>query len=237
MKNIKVIKKALETDEQFGEETTWSNDDLEDSNEETFPVTMISEDTAKLAEAEVGAKITNETEGNYGYGGMYEFDDGTEYYIFDNYEDAENCAIDTVSEMIQEPDMFRKEFLMQHINTESLNRDLWMDEENNFYDMYNEMSDEELQEEIEYDGISEFDREDVIQGLVDEKSNSFDAESYLEEIYGENWMSEAGFVMNYIDYAEATKDAVDTDGVAFFLAGYDGDEIELSNGGCMFRCN
>jgi hypothetical protein len=233
MKNIKAIFKKISED---------MNDFVGDENDgDSYPVTMISEETLKLAEEEVQARVTNEMDGNYGFGGMYEFDDSSEYYIFDSYDEAEQVTVQYVREMMNEPDMFSPSFMNQYINTQKLTKDLWFEEENYFYDMYNEMSDDELIEAVELsDGeYSEdtFDREDAIQELVDKRGEMFDGVEWLEEIYGSNWMSEFKNIEWYINYDEASEDAVNIDGVAHFLAGYDGDQIDLANGGCMFRTN
>ena len=45
-------------------------------------------------------------------------------------------------------------------------------------------------------------------------------------------MEIAGF-----DSEEAAENAIRTDGVAHFLASYDGEEIELDNGNVMYRVN
>lgn len=253
MKNIKkiktsLLKKSVDMNDFVGDENEF------DTDEEVYPVTMISEETAKLSEQEVGMKITNETDGNYGFGGMYEFDNGAEeYYIFDSYDEAEQVAVQYVREMMNEPEMFNMDFLRGYIDNEKLTRDLWYDEQNYFYDTYNEMTDEELKQAVGFeepdtdyydeaeslmeDEIVEFDREDAIQELIDEKESTFDGVEYLEDIYGSNWQSEFSNIENYIDYDEASEDAVNIDGVAHFLAGYDGNEIDLPNGGVMYRYN
>ena len=178
-----------------------------EEQEETFPVTMISEETAKLAEQEVDGKITDEHEGNYGYGGMYEFDNGaSEYYIFDNWDDAESCAVKQVYEQLSdEPELFTQSWLQNHVDEEKLERDVLMDMEEEDENYYNE---------------------NYPNNII----------GYLTDMYGD--LESSGINLNnYIDINSASQDAVDTDGVAHFLAGYDGDEIELSNGGYMYRYN
>lgn len=200
----------------------------------------VSDETLISAQLELSAMIEEHL-----YENVFSIDGG-EYMIFDTYEEAEQVAIDRLKDDIEyEPELFTPGFLENHIDREKLTRDLSSDKENMLYDDYNYMSDEELKEEAgiesvdDFDEIGEveFDKDAVVEQLVEQRMQEFDGVEWLEEMYGSNWYSEFKNIKYYIDEESAAQEAVNVDGVAHFLSTYDGNQVELDNGGVMFRTN
>ncbi|MCK5015270.1 MAG: hypothetical protein KAS66_15775, partial [Candidatus Omnitrophica bacterium] len=81
---------------------------------------------------------------------------------------------------------------------------------------------EKVQED-KYDEIYE-ELDDPVQYFVEDHAT-----------YSMETLMDASFIS--IDEREAAKDAVDTDGVAHFLAGHDGNEVELDNEMVMYRAS
>jgi hypothetical protein len=78
-------------------------------------------------------------------------------------------------------------------------------------------------------------KDEAVEERTDEDLD--DPMEYLEGIYGKGDALKEAIRIGRIDYDEASQDAVDTDGVAHFLASYDGDEVELPNGKVAYRTN
>lgn len=223
-----------------------------------------SEKQRKLAEKEVGAEAINNFDDQRG--NIVSFDDGTEWLIFDSHDEAEMACVDYVREELEdEPSLFTQSWLENFVTITDTDRRIMANEEADF--RVRDMNDEELIDEAdlrdEYDEIQEkIDEyeekdkdtsalEDKLEKLVDEARDQL-----LEKIYDE-WYEgledpiqflceEQGIYSRddllkqswiQIDIDEAAEDAVNTDGVAHFFAGYDGNEVELSDGTVMYRTN
>ena len=82
-------------------------------------------------------------------------------------------------------------------------------------------------------------REKVQEDKYDEIYDELDdpVQYFVEDhaTYTMETLMDASFIS--IDEREAAKDAIDTDGVAHFLAGHDGNEVELDTGIVMYRTN
>lgn len=227
-----------------------------------------SEKQRKLAEKEVGAEAVRSYDDMRG--NIVEFDDGTEWLIFDSYEEAEQACIDYVEEMLdEEPEMFSQDWLRQFTSFSDTDRRMIADDLVGEYpseirdeddghrlaeeaDMLDEL--EEIEEKIdEYedagkdanklmdkkeillDHAEETVRETMYDDYYDRLDNPFRCLVEEEGIYSaEDFWKQFGYV---IDTREAAEDAVNTDGVAHFFAGYDGNEVELSDGTVMYRTN
>ena len=80
--------------------------------DEFEPVGELSAEQRRKVEDKVGSKIVGVHDGNYGYGKIYEFENGEEWYVFEDGEKAEEIAKMIVEEELREdPDMFNKDFI------------------------------------------------------------------------------------------------------------------------------
>lgn len=157
-----------------------------------------------------------------------ETEDGAEYEVYDNYEDAEREAIKRVErDLDDDPSMFSQEWLQNHAYISDTDKRIIAGEEADARLDGEEFENDE-EREAKYDEIYE----EVHQKLKDDPHDYFVNElgAYSDEDY-----YKASFVQ--IDTREAARDAVQTDGVAHFLNHYDGNEIEMEDGRYAYRTN
>lgn len=189
-----------------------------------------------------------------------------EYLMFDSEDDAEAFAKERVEEDLEEnPDLFEPNWLQGHIDMERLKNALEDDVsefQRNYYNDIESESDRNWQnrcvaELIQLGKLDEDDfmgedgelkditpeLQDKINDAIDEAVDEYtdeqmdDPVGYLEELYSKDEAMKKAIELGGIDYDEASQDAIDTDGVAHFLASYDGNEIELPNGRVAYRTN
>jgi hypothetical protein len=178
-----------------------------------------------------------------------------EWLIAEDYDAAERVALNKVEEDLRnEPELFTPSWLEGHIDKDYLRDQLYDDVLNYNYDYYVDIADEDDDEFInrqrlelyEGDYITEeeakdpnFDTTDAIEKAAEDKTqeNLEDPLDYFREIYNENEALEQAIKIGRIDIEAAAEDAVSIDGVAHFLSGYDGNEIELSSGAYAYRIN
>lgn len=181
-----------------------------------------------------------------------------EYLVCDTYDTAEELAVAVVTQDLeQEPELFNQTWLSNHIDVDRLRDDLMSDVLNvRMEDLHNQADNdlEGLAEELgldleDYRSEPEVDEDgDETEGEIDEealRSAVDDAiETYAEKLAEDEladpvaYLEELGsedMLKNYLDVDAAAQDAVDTDGAAHFLSGYDGNQNDLSSGGCYFR--
>jgi len=225
---------------------------------------MSSDIDFKLVEKEVGSKIKskNEVENN---GFELEFKDGTEYLVFPSYDDAESYATTRVSDDLEnEPEIFSQDWLGSFIDKDNLKDQLWDDVHSSNDSYWNDIKDEDDEEYqnrqiaelveggfldegdvknekgklIKEDKLDQEKIDSAIENAINDKTDEDleDPMEYLRDIYGDDASKEA-IRIGGIDYAEASESAIITDGVAHFLSGYDGNEIELENGNVLYRTN
>jgi hypothetical protein len=180
--------------------------------------------------------------------------------VCDVYETAEDLAMALVTQNLEdEPELFNQDWLSNHIDLDRLRGDLMDDVRNRRIDDLNDQADRDLEgtaeelgldlddyraePEVDEDGDEvegEID-EDALQSAVDDaietaaekqaEDELADPVEYLKELGSEDMLKD------YIDVEAAARDAVDTDGAAHFLNTYDGNQNDLSSGGCYFRTN
>ena len=88
----------------------------------------------------------------------------------------------------------------------------------------------ELKEGIDIDDL----KEEFIDLLVENAGNAVD---YCGDNYGWDWVAEMASQHNLIDMDEVVEQCIYEDGIAHFIARYDGEEIELENGLYAYRTN
>ena len=221
----------------------------------------LEEKDTKLIEAEVGSEITKITEDDWGEGNWvkeYSFDNEEEWRIFDNEKDAEKVAISRVEEDVDDnPEWFPQSTLMGHVDAE--------DAEDRFREMYSEQNTGYV-EDIESEDNDEFtnrlasemyerdiityeeatdegfnledQKETMVEHMTDESINEGD---YGFEYYKSSFGKEQAFELlkhwGLIDSKSLAESVVYSDGIGKTLSGYDGRQVDLSNGMVMFRTN
>ncbi len=88
----------------------------------------------------------------------------------------------------------------------------------------------ELKEGIDIDDK----KEEFVDLLVENAGNAVD---YCGDNYGWDWVAEMASQHNLIDMDEVVDQCIYEDGIAHFIARYDGEEIELENGLYAYRTN
>ena len=161
-----------------------------------------------------------------------ESDEG-EWMIATSEDVAERMALDQVREDLRdEPSLFNRDFIESHFDTEQFINDI----ESDIYDMVWE----EVKDDPESFGISEEDAEEEnnrFENAVEDETKrrlddiKYDPIDYLSGLGMEDK------IYDYIDIDEAAEDAIAMDGWQHFLATYDGNSYELSNGYVFWRIN
>jgi hypothetical protein len=210
-----------------------------------------SEDTGfsveflKKFEAEYG-EIKESSETAFGHGFNIETDQG-EYMVFEDDDEAEKEAVARVLEDLEsEPEIFEKGWLEGQADMDAVNEELEeiFNESNESYVNDIESEGNRLRDELLERGIiteeeaedKKFDLEDAKEKMVEEmtKENMDEGIDYIRSNWGKDEASK--ILLRHIDYDEAAENAVSTDGVAHFLASYDGQEGEL-DGHYIYRTN
>ena len=163
-----------------------------------------------------------------------------EYIVFDNYEDAENLAIERNIEILEDcgiPENLIFEAELQGWINEEYFKDYW--EDLHEFQAYNEdiqyIATEEELEQLENGDITEDDiRDNYYNCLKDSLSGNYIDEYKFQ--FGDKEFQRVLIEHNLIDITALAKWCVDMDGVAHTLATYDGEEEEF-NGFYFFRTN
>jgi len=176
-----------------------------------------------------------------------------EYNVARNYDEAYELAVAVVSQDLdQEPELFNKDFIERHINTDKLRNELKGDALNARIDdlIYSSERDPDefwkdweresldLPEDVEEEGDPRPPTQQEVEELA-EKQVDVELEDpmrYLEDIYGDDAAAKAIEIAG-IDIDAAAEDAVDTDGWEHFLARYDGNSHETASGLVYWRVN
>jgi len=199
----------------------------------------------------------------YGSGELWEIGN-SEYVIYASYDDAVEGAEEDVRQIFDDlgPEAFVKGFAARFISLRGADiADIANGAESYIWDLDDEDACARADREDQYEDLedkvaaAEEDDDDVAaeqytsdmgsladscrEQLYDNEVESVSAALredpvgyYLEE-FGEvpDWLS------NYVDVDALAEEAVNIDGAAHFLAGYDGDEIELDTGAYVYRVN
>jgi len=194
---------------------------------------------------------------SFGEGVVYEITirggkHGKEWQVVESDDAMRELALAVVKQDLeQEPGLFSKDFIAQHINTNRLRRDLEQDLLNSRIDDLTyeaERNPDRFWEDYEREGFDapEEDEEgerrepesDEIEELAEKQVESEleDPMRYLEDIYGDEAAAKAIEIAG-IDIDAAAEEAVDTDGAEHFLARYDGNYWETPSGFVYWRSN
>ena len=184
-------------------------------------------------------------------------DDANEYRVFKNEDVAEEMAVEEVREDIEyKPENFSRDFLMDFVDVDDF---LVLDIENANYDYVKDIEYETyddkyanrlIAELVEYGLISENEAlttdptelsdeysQDYINLLTSEQIGDDNGVQYFIDNFGEDEFFKIVIDNNLIDFENASQDAVNMDGIAHFLAGYDGETIYLDNNVVAYRTN
>ena len=147
--------------------------------------------------------------------GIYEGPAGSEFEVYESYEDAENEAYSRVKDMLEdEPELFNQTWIQNWLVLSPTDQRLWARDLAGEWDEDEETEDEHLERIEDYERRLDRDPIEVFEEI------GLDPFQYLN-----------------VDSAGAAQNAVDIDGVAHFLAGYDGELVELEDGKVAFRIN
>jgi hypothetical protein len=184
----------------------------------------------------------------FGEGVIYRISAGRrEWCVAESVDSAYDLAKAVVTQDLEnEPEIFSKDFLESHIDTDKLRRELERDVQDMAEEDLREMSDREFWKTAdgyielpEYDEEGELpDPEDYIEEVAVKVAEERlqDPMDYLSDIYGDEAMAQAIKIAG-IDVDAAATEAVDTDGWEHFLARYDGNSTETASGFVLWREN
>ena len=163
-----------------------------------------------------------------------------EFLIFDNYIDAENEAVAQCKQIIE--DCGLTENLILEAEIQGLINESWFEEwwkglhECNAYDESIQYiaTDEEM-EQLENGEISEEEIRDNYYNSLQDSIKGQEMEEYKYQ-FGEQGFQDILVKKGLIDIEALAQWCVDMDGVAHYLASYDGEEID-ENGYYIYRTN
>jgi hypothetical protein len=223
-----------------------------DFNDEEAVLAAVAQDL----EADIEECVIEEDRGfsSFGEGTIYHLEWGTEEYnVAENRDQAYKLAVAVVKQDLeQEPELFNKDFLEQHIDTDRLRDELKNDvvdmriedltdaaerRPDDFWESY-EREGFEAPEENE-DGDRREPESSEIEELAQKQVETEleDPMQYLEDIYGREDAVKEAIKIAGIDIDAAADDAVDTDGWEHFLARYDGNSHDTDSGLVYWRVN
>ena len=188
---------------------------------------------------------------------FYATDNNLEYRVFKSEDDAEEVAVEQVREDLEEsPENFNQDWLMNYIDggdffEEALNEmnQVYVDdiesESDSVYEnrliaelVENGLMDEEDAKSDYAEPMADDLKSDYValltEGQLDEGNNGL---NYFIYNFGEEETYKMVRDNNLIDIDEASKDAVNVDGIGHFLSSYDGETLYLSNDCVAYRTN
>lgn len=188
---------------------------------------------------------------------FYATGDDAEYRVFKTEDDAEKFAVEQVIEDLREnPEYFNKDFLMGYIDGRDFFEEALNEMNNSYADdietesdrkysnrliaelVDNGLMDEEDAESDNAEELADGLKDDYValitEGQLEEGNNGLD---YFISNFGEEEAYKMVADNNLIDIDEASKGAVDVDGIAHFISSYDGETLYLSNDYVAYRTN
>lgn len=162
-----------------------------------------------------------------------------EYFVVQDSDVADAYAKEQVEEQLREdPSMFTKSFIEQHLDEEKLKREVAKMIEESQQEYVNDTADHELWDLAESVGmyVPEEDDDGDRRDLTDEEKETLveklverDADqplAYLKDLYGADDAMKKAVEIAGIDYASAAEAAVRDDGAGHYLSSYDGETRE-----------
>lgn len=183
------------------------------------------------------------------YDNVFETTDGEEYYVVDENE-AYQLAKEDIENLFDDLglDSFTESF-QQWILDNAVEDNGW------FSDALREME-ESYVEDIKYEGEDRLIEELIDAEIVESAEEYHEDEEGAEEKYVEYLIENAGDPVefyrdnfgekefsdivkdnNFIDIDAVAEECINVDGIAHFIARYDGDELDLGNGLFAYRIN
>lgn len=163
---------------------------------------------------------------------------GEEYIVADYdtaYDLAEQDVINTIDDLgIDAFTPYFQEWIMDYAVNEDWFKDALAESQRYYYE---DMDEDEFIEVCKENDISP-DDENAIDELVDIYLDGID--DYVDEfksIFGDSEFSTAVKENDLIDLDKVVEEAIRVDGIAHFIAGYDGEEIELNDDLFAYRTN
>ena len=197
------------------------------------------------------------------WGGGHNFIVGDEEYWVGTYDEAYDAAVEEARMALDEmglealaPD-YKDYVVTKFVDTDMIED--WMRESYGYYiddiesesggefdnrlieEMYDAgiLTDEDFEEldgEPDYSTLRDsVDLDDKKEDFLNYLCDNEDAMSWLEGMYTESELGKVLEENNAIDYDAIVEDCVDTDGIAHFLASYDGEEVELADNLYAYR--
>ena len=188
---------------------------------------------------------------------FYATDDNVEYRVFKTEDDAEEKAIEGIREDMEEsPENFNQDFLVPYIDGGDFFKEA-LDEMNYSYAediasesdskyanrliaelVENGLMDEDDAESGNAEELADYYKDDFVSLMtdsqLDEGNNGL---NYFISNFGEEETYQMVRDNNLIDIDSASRDAVNSDGIAHFLSSYDGETLYLSNDYVAYRVN
>jgi hypothetical protein len=176
-----------------------------------------------------------------GNGKMITMDDGSEYVVYENYEDAKEAAKESMQNLFDDIGIegwnedFREQFIEFNDNdAQFIAQDEVEARRDEFEDEVRES--EEFEEDSDEFNLAVEDKMNEAQDEIEQEILS-DPRGYFRDNLGmeDSEINESNFFsVNTDALFEAS---IEADGVGHTLAGYDGEELELSDGSFMYRTN
>ena len=196
-------------------------------------------DNTKLETTLIQCDLVEDIESISINNGYVETDLG-EYIVFNNYTDAENEAVEQCKQIIEDCGLTEKlifEAEIQGLINKSWFEEYWKElHECNAYDegIQYIATDEEM-EQLENGEITEEEIRDNYFNMLQDSIKGQEMEEYKFQ-FGEEYFNDTLIKEGLIDIEALAQWCVDMDGVAPYLASYDGEEID-ENGYYIYRVN
>lgn len=209
----------------------------------------------KNASADDDMKISEESGlSSFREGTVYQIDLGREEWcVVENHDQFEALALAVVKQDLEsDPELFNKDFLERHIDTDRLRKELEQDALDGDIDYCREMDVDDfwkeydrnfdLPEEVEaaqdegedLRDPTDTEIEELAQSMADDKLK--DPMDYLNDIYGDEAAAKAIEIAG-IDINAAAEEAIRDDGAEHFLCRYDNNYYETPSGFVYWRNN
>lgn len=245
-KAVEYLDRAVQGDEE---------EDIDESSKESVAKTL-TEDFNEDERIQALAKYLDIDPSEISNIYDYEFETPEGDYLVVDEDEARQLAEDNIENFIDEFGIegFTEDF-KQWIENNALDTDWFIDAVTESMEAYaddienesssddrfenrleEEMYDEDIIDDDDLENGYDFDssRFDFINRLV---NNAGDPIDYCRDNFGSDWISQAAKQNNLYDIDEIVDEAINWDGVAHFIAVYDGNEIELGNGLFAYRTN